>query len=666
MPFSNPLRNKGLKSQKEQVDKSSSDSIAVQSIPLNLVQRLQANPQAMQSSDLLYLQRMIGNHAVSSLLKSKTPSVQRQTQVGPTEDTFEHEANEIAAHIEPVTHSQKEQVQTDRTSGDSAAMIGPEGGVLHDGLASQIQRAQSGGSSLPNGARSELESKMGADLSPVKIHTDANAAKLNMQLGAKAFTHSNHIFYGKGQSPGDLQLTAHETAHTIQQGAVNQVQTKREQKSSDPSRHVSAHVQTQSIQGSPIVQRFSFTKRGRRKKQIRSAGNWDRKPTSVTASSGGVRGGALFVNFPKDKYVLKSTGDDSPARGMFSEHVFAKVGGVETPDSVPIQKGTPTYDSILKMLDEYENDHRITWFQQPRVYAKFKAGVQNLRNSQYILVMKNLMDKGGEGLGEALDSTDEVKGDFKARDILFNGKILERIGITMAIDFAMGNADRFEEMNLENVFLMANGNLGAIDNDSIFPKLPKPEEVIVQDESSDQRANLRPVEDWVAKVVRGHKYRKGMSRDFPEAGVASSNNRDPQKRLGFQGTPLARIKEVMSDFDTWFTTTFRNKIAVGYNVNLPDEQWERIKNSIHVGLSKGIKRLERSFRGRSGRRMHSKFSKYGTKYQLNDMQERNYDWQALQVRQKFLAMVNQGTDPDVAEHEVYKYALSLFGISLRE
>jgi hypothetical protein len=34
-------------------------------------------------------------------------------------------------------------------------------------------------------------------------------------MDAKAFTHQNHIYYGKGQSPSDLKLTAHETVDLL-------------------------------------------------------------------------------------------------------------------------------------------------------------------------------------------------------------------------------------------------------------------------------------------------------------------------------------------------------------------------------------------------------------------------------------------------------------------
>jgi len=54
--------------------------------------------------------------------------------------------------------------------------------------------------------------------------------QLNRDLGAKAFTHKNHIFYGAGSSPNDMKLTTHEAVHTIQQGAVQQKSVQRRNK----------------------------------------------------------------------------------------------------------------------------------------------------------------------------------------------------------------------------------------------------------------------------------------------------------------------------------------------------------------------------------------------------------------------------------------------------
>jgi hypothetical protein len=82
----------------------------------------------------------------------------------------------------------------------------------------------SGGQPLPVSVRRFMEPRFNADFSAVRIHTDAEAARAARQLGARAFTTGNHVYFGAGQyqpeTPGGLELIAHELAHTVQQGAA--------------------------------------------------------------------------------------------------------------------------------------------------------------------------------------------------------------------------------------------------------------------------------------------------------------------------------------------------------------------------------------------------------------------------------------------------------------
>lgn len=90
----------------------------------------------------------------------------------------------------------------------------------------QLSASKSGGSAMDAGTQSFMQSRMGADFSNVKIHTDAEAADMNQQIGAQAFTHRNHVYFNSNKyqpgSAGGKKLLAHELTHTIQQGAVTQ------------------------------------------------------------------------------------------------------------------------------------------------------------------------------------------------------------------------------------------------------------------------------------------------------------------------------------------------------------------------------------------------------------------------------------------------------------
>ncbi len=214
------------------------------------IARAVAQPRRLLPDDVLALQRTIGNQAVLQLLQrqASTPpyrpaalqplGVQPKLTVGPARDAYEIEADQIANQVArmPAPISAKQTHREEDTAIQQTpaiqrvqrnAPVGLEGGAIDTKLEGSLRRAQNGGSALPSGVRRTLEPKLGADLSNVKVHTGTHAAQLSRDFGAKAFTHKNHIFYGAGQSPSNVKLTAHETVHTIQQGAVNQAPVQR-------------------------------------------------------------------------------------------------------------------------------------------------------------------------------------------------------------------------------------------------------------------------------------------------------------------------------------------------------------------------------------------------------------------------------------------------------
>ena len=80
--------------------------------------------------------------------------------------------------------------------------------------------AAGGSEPLSPAMKKALEAKVGADLSGVRVHRGPEAHKTAAALGARAFTVQNHIWLGKGQSPQDTPLMAHEAAHVVQQGGA--------------------------------------------------------------------------------------------------------------------------------------------------------------------------------------------------------------------------------------------------------------------------------------------------------------------------------------------------------------------------------------------------------------------------------------------------------------
>ena len=78
-------------------------------------------------------------------------------------------------------------------------------------------QAKGAGEPMHAGTRQALESRMGVDLSGVRVHEDAAARAASEAIQARAFTHGQNIWLGPGESQANLPLMAHETAHVVQQ-----------------------------------------------------------------------------------------------------------------------------------------------------------------------------------------------------------------------------------------------------------------------------------------------------------------------------------------------------------------------------------------------------------------------------------------------------------------
>jgi hypothetical protein len=94
-------------------------------------------------------------------------------------------------------------------------------------LETRLNALKGGGSPLPDEVRGSMEPRFGADFGGVRLHTGSEAAQLNRQLNARAFTHGSDIYLGSGAgAPGSAagdRLLAHELAHTLQQGASRRI-----------------------------------------------------------------------------------------------------------------------------------------------------------------------------------------------------------------------------------------------------------------------------------------------------------------------------------------------------------------------------------------------------------------------------------------------------------
>ncbi|HEX5205508.1 DUF4157 domain-containing protein [Paractinoplanes rhizophilus] len=88
---------------------------------------------------------------------------------------------------------------------------------LRERIASQLGR----GEPLSRNVQAEAEADLGASMDGVRVHRDTAAAGLAEDLGARAFTTGQDVFFGAGaydpSSTSGYGLLAHELAHTAQQ-----------------------------------------------------------------------------------------------------------------------------------------------------------------------------------------------------------------------------------------------------------------------------------------------------------------------------------------------------------------------------------------------------------------------------------------------------------------
>ncbi|GAA4525415.1 eCIS core domain-containing protein [Amycolatopsis samaneae] len=152
-------------------------------------------------------------------------------------------------------------LELQRTAGNAAVARGlaePEAEVQR----SAVHEALSGsGAALDDGVRSEMESRLGADFSDVRVHTDSTAHQAAESVRAHAFTSGSHIVFQRGRYDTDShagkKMLAHELTHVVQQrsGPVSGTDAGDGLKVSDPSDRFerAAEANAERVMHSPVA-----------------------------------------------------------------------------------------------------------------------------------------------------------------------------------------------------------------------------------------------------------------------------------------------------------------------------------------------------------------------------------------------------------------------------
>ncbi|MEV0259430.1 DUF4157 domain-containing protein [Streptomyces sp. NPDC050732] len=106
------------------------------------------------------------------------------------------------------TMSAQELMALQRTAGNAAVVQAVQRSAVHDVL-------RAGGRPLDTATRTDMEARLGADFSDVRIHDDSAAKASAAEVGARAYTSGSHVVIGDGGA--DRHTLAHELTHVIQQ-----------------------------------------------------------------------------------------------------------------------------------------------------------------------------------------------------------------------------------------------------------------------------------------------------------------------------------------------------------------------------------------------------------------------------------------------------------------
>jgi hypothetical protein len=154
-------------------------------------------------------------------------TLQPRLEIGQPDDPYEREADRVADQvmrmpdpgIQMKCEGCDEEVQMNplvqrKSNTGGTQTVSPE-------ISSAIRSKSGSGRPLPKRTQLEMSGKIGEDFSRVRIHDDDTAVQLSRDLGAKAFTVGNDVYFNRGQYRPDSgqgkKLLTHELVHTVQQ-----------------------------------------------------------------------------------------------------------------------------------------------------------------------------------------------------------------------------------------------------------------------------------------------------------------------------------------------------------------------------------------------------------------------------------------------------------------
>jgi hypothetical protein len=177
----------------------------------------------------------LGNQALLRRLSPAPPQLQAKLEIGAVDDPLEREADAVAGAVmgmaappaaitpaPPQISRQcaacEEEETPAKLQAKFTASAAPAAGVAPPPVHAVVRQS---GRPLDTTTRGFFESRLGVDLSSVRVHADGHAGDAARSIGARAFTVGENLVFAPGEfapaSDGGRHLLAHELAHVVQQ-----------------------------------------------------------------------------------------------------------------------------------------------------------------------------------------------------------------------------------------------------------------------------------------------------------------------------------------------------------------------------------------------------------------------------------------------------------------
>jgi hypothetical protein len=170
--------------------------------------------------------------------------IQPKLKVGKAGDKYEREADAVAEQVarmasSPERYNDFSKNETKPLGSQISKVPAGYGGMEVSGdLEKKIKSAELVGKPLTQPALNYMEKVLGKDFSDVKIHTGNQSEEINEELGARAFTINNNIYFNTDEYNPDYfkgnRLLVHELSHVLQNnGNFDLIQKQSKRKRSD-------------------------------------------------------------------------------------------------------------------------------------------------------------------------------------------------------------------------------------------------------------------------------------------------------------------------------------------------------------------------------------------------------------------------------------------------